>query len=176
MRQNEGGFTLLETGLAIVVSMTIFVASVYAFRALKEQSGDATMRQKVQDLQVLIEELYTPTQAFPSDDALRAAWAMRRGDHNASPYGGPVIQGGDFKGMSISFLNHGDDVPYAEFSDFQGGVYFYPIGRQADGRPGSATLWDVGRGQSVSATFYAVAGNKVTRAGGLRHYFVLSGR
>lgn len=176
MRRHEKGFTLLETGLAIVVGMALVLASIYAYRSVKEQAGDAAMRQKVQDLQILVEEFYSATYAQPDADALRDAWARRRTDHSLSPWGGPVIQVGALRGISSATLNHGGDVPAATLSDFQGGLYYYPINPQADGKEGRATLWDVARSQSATVTYYGVAGNKATRAGGLRHYYVLSGR
>lgn len=167
----------METGLTIVVGMTLVLGAVYAYRSLKEQAGDAAMRQKVQDLQVLVEELYAPSYALPNVVHLRDAWERRRTDHSLSPWGGPVVQpGAHIKGIGSSILDHGADVPSGTFSDFQGGLYYYPINPQPDGREGRATLWDQARSQSATATFYAVAGNKVVRAGGLRHYYVLSGR
>lgn len=177
MRPQEAGFTLLETGLAIVVGMVLVVGGTYAYRALKEQAGDAAMRQKVQDLQVLVEEFYSSSYALPNVVHLRDAWERRRSDHSVSPWGGPVVQPGSyFKGISSTILDHGGNIPAGTFTDFQGGLYYYPINPQPNGKEGRATLWDHARGQSAPVTFYGVAGNKVTRAGGLQHYYVLSGR
>ena len=177
MQRHERGFTLLETGLAIVVGMALVLGGTYAYRSVKEQAGDAAMRQKVQDLQILVEEFYSSSYSLPNIVRLRDAWELRRPDHSLSPWGGPVVQpGAHIKGIASSTLEHGADVPAGTFSDFQGGLYYYAINPQPNGKEGRATLWDVARSQSTPATFYAVAGNKVARAGGLRHYYVLSGR
>lgn len=183
----ETGFTLLEVGLAVTIGVLLMGATVLAFKALKEQQGDAAMRQKTHDLQVLIEELTQPTHVLPGDALLRSAWRQRRpGDHKSNPWGGPVIDaaGTSPDGLSISTIDPGTVMAggiapnYTALADgnFQGGIYVYRINPNPDGSPGQAQFFDMSRNGLVAGTTYAVAGNKVIATGGQRHFNVVSGR
>ncbi len=172
-KYEERGFSLLEVGLALSIGVIIMGATLYAYQALKDQSGDAAMRQKIHDLQSLVEELYAPANMLPTADNLRLAWQKRRpADYDQNPWGGPVMGGGQVLGLSITPLGHGGTVGSGMDGNLFGGLYYYPINPAPTGLPGTAHLWDIARGQSVPVTLYGVAGNKKQQ----RHFGVVSGR
>lgn len=177
-RKQEGGFSLLEVGLALSVGILLTGASIYGYKALRDSSGDAAMRQKVQDLRTVVEELYAPTSAFPTPATLRSAWRIRRpDDYKSSPWGGPVIGADDTnRGIQAYDLSHGSVAFETETkdSDNAGGLYYIRIDNA--GMPGTVGLWDLTRGATVSATAYAVAGNKIVASDGRRFFYVQSGR
>lgn len=190
MRKRQSGFSLLEVGLALSLGALLMGAAVLGYRAVRERSGDAAMRQKVQDLRVLVEELYAPAQALPSDLALRDAWQQRRpADFNKSPWGGPVIDtmNPDRRGISSATLANGSVLfqtangpgPLVD-GGFENGLYYYPILPAANGEPGTVEAYDISRNATTSVSLYMVAGNKYGNVGGQwggwRHYYVQSGR
>lgn len=177
-RKREGGFSLLEVGLALSVGILLTGASIYGYKALRDSSGDANMRQKVQDLHALVEELYAPTSTYPTHETLRSAWKMRRpGDYKSSPWGGPVIGADETSRGIVAFdLSHGSTAFLKETDDSNntGGLYYIRIAN--GGLPGTVDFWDMTRGATVSATAYAVAGNKSVNSVGRRFFYVQSGR
>lgn len=180
-RRNERGFSLLEVGLALSVGILLMGASVYGYRALREQSGDAAMRQKVQDLQVLVEELYAPRFAYPDGNTLIDAWKIRRAkDYSLSPWGGTIpVSSVDLAatgGILTSVVNDGGQSPAAQDDILPGGLYYYRINPAADGSPGSHGFEDFVLGRYATASVYAVAGNKIMGNNGQRYFHVLSGR
>lgn len=185
--RRQAGFTLLEVGLAVTVGVVILGATVIAYKVLREQSGDAGMRQKTQDLQAMVEEMVSATHTLPSNELLWSAWRQRRpADFDKSPWAGPVIDPAGTASNSISIativpgsvLAAGTAPDYSALPDgnFQGGLYFYRINPNADGTPGQAQFWDMAREGLVPGTYYAIGGNKVVRGGGFRHFPVVSGR
>ena len=177
-RKHQGGYSLMEVGLALSIGILLAGSSVYGYKALRDQSGNATMRQKVQDLQALVEELYAPNSTFPTPESLRAVWKMRRPyDYKSSPWGGPVIGANETnRGIQSFTLDHGATSFEKETTDSNnaGGLYYIRIDNL--GMPGSASLWDLTRRATVSATAYAVAGNKIVGSDGRRFFHVQSGR
>ncbi len=176
-RRKEGGYSLMEVGLALSIGILLTGSAVYAYKALRDQSGDAAMRQKVQDLQVLVEELYAPTTTFPTPDTLRTAWASRREDWKSSPWGGPVIGGSNAnKGIVSDDLTHGA-ARYQKLekdSSTGGALHYITITNGAVA--GTADFWDVTKSATVSATAYMVAGDKPVDGQGHLFFHVQSGR
>lgn len=178
-RKHERGYSLLEVGLALSVGIMLLGASVYGYRALREQAGDAGMRQKVQDLQMLVEELYLAPRVYPTDDQLIDAWKRRRPqDYQSNPWGGLILATEADRtstgGILYSAANHGDVRTTGQDDVLPGGMYYTIIHNGAF--YGSAQFGDLSRGGAlVSATGYAVAGNKVIGNNGFRYFYVLSG-
>ncbi|MNK73616.1 hypothetical protein D3C87_931140 [compost metagenome] len=176
-KKNEGGYSLLEVGLALSVGILLMGAAVYGYRSLREQSGDANMRQKVQDLQSLVEELYAARFAYPTADTLRDVWKARRpDDYRSSPWGGPVLGLIDSdKGILSYALNHGNTTYHKERTSSSAGAVHYVTVDNA-GQPGSVDLWDMTRGSTVSVRAYAVAGDKIVNGSGRLFFHVQGGR
>lgn len=161
-------------------------ASIYGYRALREQSGDAAMRQKVQDLQVLVEELYATRFTYPDPNPavnkdLINAWKLRRPrDYGLNPWGGPIPVSSqvleDTGGILTSEANHGERSAAREDDILPGGLYYYRINPAPDGSPGSHDFEDFVLGRYITATGYAVAGNKMIGNNGKRYFHVVSGR
>lgn len=180
-RRKERGFSLLEVGLALSVGILLMGASIYGYRALRDQSGDAAMRQKVQDLQILVEELYAPRSAYPDGNTLSSAWKIRRAkDYGMSPWGGTIpVSSVDLEatgGILTSVVNDGGQSPATYDDVLPGGLYYYRIIPAADGSPGSHGFEDFVLGRYATASVYAVAGNKIMGNNGRRYFHILSGR
>lgn len=181
VRRAEAGFSLLEVGLALSIGILLMGASIYGYRALREQSGDAAMRQKVQDLQVLVEELYATRFAYPEGNTLISAWKLRRPkDYGLNPWGGPIpVSSADLEstgGILTSVVEDGGQSPAMQDDILPGGLYYYRINPAADGSPGSHGFEDFVLGRYATASAYAVAGNKMIGNNGRRFFHVLGGR
>lgn len=178
-RNRESGFTLLEVGLALTVGIMLLGASIYGYKALREQAGDANMRQKVQDLQMLVEELYTTSQNYPDSTQLRNAWKHRRPqDYQSNPWGGLILATENYRtttgGIKTHIALNGDKLAEGQDDDLPGGMYYTYI--QNGATYGKAEFGDMTRGGAlIPATAYAVAGNKVIGNNGFRYFYVLSG-
>jgi hypothetical protein len=177
-RKKEGGYSLMEVGLALSIGILLTGSAVYGYKALRDQSGDAAMRQKVQDLRVLVEELYAPSSAFPTPDTLRTAWKMRRpDDYKSSPWGGPVIGSTETNRGILSQTISDGATQYEELEkDSSTGGALHYIWIENAGAAGTAAFWDVTRGATVSATAYMVAGDKPVDGQGHLFFHVQSGR
>jgi hypothetical protein len=179
-RNHERGFSLLEVGLALSVGIMILGASIYGYRALREQAGDAGMRQKVQDLQLLVEELYVGPRIYPTGTELANAWKHRRPkDYQSSPWGGFILateaNRTNSGGIKYSVIPENLKLTSGQDDDLPGGMYYTVIENGAGGY-GRAEFGDLTRaGALVSANSYAIAGNKIIGNNGFRYFYVLSG-
>lgn len=176
-KKNEGGYSLMEVGLALSIGILLMGAAVYGYRSLREQSGDANMRQKVQDLQAVVEELYSARFAYPTPNTLRDVWEKRRpDDYRSSPWGGPALGLTDNdKGILSYDLQQGNTTYHKEQSSAAAGALHYVTINNA-GQPGTVDLWDMTRGSTVSVRAYAVAGDKIVNGGGRLFFHVQGGR
>ncbi len=179
-RNHERGFSLLEVGLALSVGIMLLGASIYGYRALREQAGDAGMRQKVQDLQLLVEELYVGPRVYPTGTQVTNAWKHRRPkDYQNSPWGGLILateaNRTNSGGIKYSVATQGQKLASGQDDDLPGGMYYTVIDNGAGGY-GSAEFGDLTRaGALVQAKSYSVAGNKIIGNNGFRYFYVLSG-
>lgn len=165
-------------------------AAAFAFDQAKDAASDAVARQKVADLQALIEQDYSTNHYFPDIASLRGQWLeLRPQDATASPYGGPVvdlmsndgIDGGDLEGSNCVATPQGcpgnpaptpAEIPDATMRD--GVLYYYRI--NVPGWPVPPCCWtfqDESKGGiATEAAGYMVGANKNYHC----FYFVTSGR
>jgi hypothetical protein len=178
----------MEVGLAITVGTVLVAAAVFAYQQAKEAAGDSNAKQRVADLQALIETSYTQTNSFPPLATLREQWKAAREDHAKSPWGGQVIttepitsglDGSSCLGNSNQVDCNGIDATVSvNAQDPVQTVNVDSLQYFRIARPGvqpllcCSTLYDIPRATAVSVYGYAVAYNKHGRS----FYFVTSGR
>lgn len=170
------GFTLMEVGLAITVGIVLVAAGSMAYMGAKDSAGDTAARQRIADLQTVIENKFTTNGVFPSITEVQQLWLSSRLDATRSPWGGDVytgvpgwaetgIEGMDLTGTpaSISAMTSQKDAV----------LYYYRLNRPGSPAPAPGwALWDVPTQNFVRVAGYAVAINKNKRV----FFFVQSGR
>lgn len=174
----ESGFTLLEIGLALSIALLASAAVVVLYAQVKDNAGDATMREKIGSLQSVVESLYTAQGACPSLDDVKGVWSAKRPDALESPWGGNVadLTSGAIKaGVTGGNLTANDVRGAAEGSMGVGGLYYYRIvdGSGVPSAIATASLYDVSLERQIAVTGYGLAGIKHQ---GWRHFMVTSGR
>jgi len=183
----------MEVGLAITVGTVLVAAAVFAYQQAKDAAGDSLAKQRVGDLQAMVETYYTQNNAFPTVDALGEQWKAAREDYVKSPWGGQVtiansarsagIDGSDCLGNSTpancsgtySNVNVSNPPPPADavkIDNNTDNLMYYRITLPAQSPPCCSTLYDIPRARRVNVYGYAVAQNKRGRS----FYFVQSGR
>lgn len=175
---HEGGFTLLEVGLAIGIGLLITAAATVFYNQVRDSAGDAGMRERLASLQSVVENLYSAQGSCPALATVQQAWVQKRpNDCLSSPWGGTIlannpagITGGDL--AQNASVDWNDSVG----SLGAGGLYFYRITTSpAPGIPSmtaTASMWDVSQASYSVVTGYGVAGLKGSNA----HFMVTSGR
>lgn len=172
----------MEVGLTITVGTVLAAAGVLAYLHARDAAGDAIARQKVADLQLMVEDHYTRYSSFPTVAALRDIWATTRTDGMKSPWGGPVvnpqnqpIEGFDDPSKLVP-ANPARTVgsaseEYGAGSRFNNLIYHR---YQVPGAPPEPPwqVWDAGAKGYVSVSGYSVSINKKGRT----FFFISSGR
>lgn len=185
-RSGQGGFTLLEIGLALGIGIIIAAGVTAFYNQTRDNAGDAAMRQRIGSLQSVVEGLYSAQGQSPHLDDVQVAWKARRpDDYYKSPWGGdvtvtaasagavPVL--GDLGGSDV-YVHIGANgvIPYGvETRMTAGGLYYYRLA-DSNGPNAAATgsVWDQSRKMQVPITGYGLAGLKSLN----KHYMVTSGR
>ncbi|HEY9898335.1 MAG TPA: type II secretion system protein [Pantanalinema sp.] len=186
-RSSQGGFTLLEIGLALGIGIIIAASVTVFYNQTRDNAGDAAMRQRLGSLQAVVETLYSAQGQSPSLTDVQDAWKARRPeDYNKSPWGGDIAVTAASAGAVpvLGDLQSGGDVnvdldakgviPYGQESRMTaGGLYYYRL-TDSQGPNASATgsVWDQTRKMQVPITGYGLAGLKSAN----KHYMVTSGR
>lgn len=180
--RNSGnvGFTLLEVGLAISIGLIASSALIAFYYQVKDDAGDAEMKQRIGSLKSLVEALYTAQGSCPTLGTVRTAWrAKRPNDYLTSPWGGAIYDPQSWNGIGGSDIASGTVMGWStENMMSSGALYYYRLydtaisGATFSTMLASASLWDQPLKLQVDIMGYGVAGLKSTN----RHYMVTSGR
>lgn len=183
----QGGFTLLEIGLALGIGIIIAASVTVFYNQTRDNAGDAAMRQRIGSLQAVVESLYSAQGACPPISDVQAAWkAKRPDDYNKSPWGGDIYVD-PLSGSTVAVLgntvSNGDVnvnaaakgvIEYAQESRMSpGGLYYYRLTNgSTPNAVATGSVWDQTRRVQVEVTGYGLAGLKSLN----KHYMVMSGR
>lgn len=188
----------MEVGLAITVGTVLAAGGVLAYMHARDAAGDAVAKQKVADLQVMIEDYFTRYNALPplggqtSNQGIRDMFLAARSDAMKSPWGGPVI---DLQNQPIEGFDNPATLSPANTAKIVGGpdnnCPSDAAGERCGSRknnliyhryqvPGSPPevcdpcwqVWDAGLKAYVRVNGYSVSINKQGRS----FFFVTSGR
>ena len=91
VRRGQGGFTLIEVALAIVIGVVVLAGSTALYNQTKIAAGNSKAMEKVNALVSLVDELQARMLIYPSITQLQTAWAQRREDYLANPWGGQIF-------------------------------------------------------------------------------------
>lgn len=178
MRQAARGFTLLEVGLAMTISLLVLAGVAAFYKQVQDDAGDACMRSRIASLGSVVEGLYAANGVYPDGPTLWPIWAAKRPDDaSKSAWGGDVwtdqiwAQSG-VSAKDIDSASTGE--PYAEEGSMtSGGLYYYRV--TTGGLPaadGQSSLYDMTVHGQVTIRGYGLAGLKTKN----RHFMVTSGR
>lgn len=183
----------MEVGLTITVGTVLVAAGVVAYMHAREAAGDAAAKQKVADLQLMVEDYYTRYNSYPTlgtdtNPGVRQMWTAARTDGLKSPWGGQVInpQNRPIEGCD----NQGESCPPNAARKIGGPDNSCPTdssGERCGSRrdnliyhryqiPGAPAdvwnVWDAGNKAYVPVSGYSVSINKQGRS----FFFISSGR
>ena len=178
-KSGAAGFTLLEVGLAISIGLLASASMLAVYLHVKDDAGDAIMRQRINSLKSIVETLYSAQGSCPPISDVRSYWkAKRPNDYLTSPWGGAIydplnengIGGGDFKpSQNPQGLKYG-----TEGNMTSGALYYYRL-VDSNGDPSAlltSSMWDQTLHAMVPITAYGLAGLKSD----IKYYMVTSGR
>ncbi|HEY9857530.1 MAG TPA: type II secretion system protein [Stenomitos sp.] len=143
MRQTKrnGGFTLIEVSLAIVVGLLVVAGAVVLFNQGRASAQNSAAKEKLLAVSMLVEEIEQRNQALPNLSQLRTAWKTKRpDDYDKSPWGGTLtgnwIDGKDTVGVNQEIGNGAGGTPHPGTSHADvGRIYYFRRDPAVSGRP-----------------------------------------
>ena len=106
----------MEVGLAITIGTVLAAAGVLAYTHARDAAGASIARQKVADLQIMVEDYYSRYNVYPplggttANQGLMDIWLANRADALKSPWGGDVVLAEPF-GLAGFDGNPGTEIP-----------------------------------------------------------------